>query len=86
MNDYLQTLEMLKKFKSKLFSARGAFEGEGAEDDGVGGGGDEEKAPPTAAEDEVGVAESHDLQGVAREDAMKWYTDHMQPFTLLVIF
>ena len=77
---------MLKKFKSKLFSARGAFEGEGVNDDD--GGGDEEKAPPTivAAEDEVGVAESHDLQGVTSEDAMKWYTDHMRTFTLLVMF
>ena len=85
MNDYLQTLEMLKKFKSKLFSARGAFEGEGAGDDG--GDGDEEKAPPTtaAAEDEVGVAESHDLQGVASVDALKWYTDHMRTFTLVMI-
>ena len=58
---------MLKKFKSKLFSARGAFEG-GADDDD-----DEDKAPPTAAEDEMGVAESHDQQGVNNEDAMKWY-------------
>ena len=67
----LQTLEMLKKFKSKLFSARGAFEGGGASED------EEEKAPPTAAEDEVGVAaESHDQQGITSEDALKWYADH----------
>ena len=59
---------MLKKFKSKLFSARGAFEG-GADDD------NEDEAPPTAAEDKVGVAESHDQQGVDKDDAMKWYTD-----------
>ena len=77
---------MLKKFKSKLFSARGAFEGEGADNDD-GGHGDEEKAPPTtaAAEDEVGVAESHDLQGVASEDALKWYTDHIRTFILVMI-
>ena len=85
MNDYSQTLEMLKKFKPKLFSARGAFEGEGADNDG--GDGSEEKAPPTtaAAEDEMGMAESHDLQGVVSKDALKWYTDHARVFTLVMI-
>ena len=67
---------MLKKFKSKLFSARGAFEG-GPDDD-------EEKAPPTAAEDEVGVAESHDQRGINSEDAMKWYADHRQALILIL--
>ena len=75
---------MLKKFKSKLFSARGAFEGGGAsggDDDND----EEEKAPPTtrAAEDEVGVAESHDQRGMTSEDAMKWCADHRH--TLLLI-
>ena len=67
---------MLKKFKSKLFSARGAFQGE-ADDS-------EEKASPTTAEDEVGIAESHHQQGVDSEDAMKWYADRRQ--TLILLF
>lgn len=56
---------MLKKFKSKLFSARGAFEGGDDESE-------EKEAPPTTRDEVVGVAESHDQQGVDGEDAMKW--------------
>ena len=63
----MQTLEMLSKFKSKLFSARGVF----------GGGGEEDKATPTSKGNDggVGVAESHDPQPTpsTKEDTMKWY-------------
>ena len=61
----MQTLDMLKKFKSKLFTARGAFEG----------GDDEDMDAPTTSEGEMGVATgSYDHQG-DKEDAMKWCTN-----------
>ena len=63
----MQTLEMLSKFKSKLFSARGVF----------GGGDEEDKATPTSkgSDSDADMVESHDTQPTPsdKEDTLKWY-------------
>ena len=67
-----QTLDMLSKFKSKLFSARGVF-----------GGGDEEEEKDTPIvkndRDEVGEIGSHEPQTTTSDkgDTLKWYAERI---------